>query len=599
MKWGILGAVLLAAAPAPDERREIDFPNDVLPHLTRLGCNSGQCHGSATGQKGFKLSLLGYDPEWDYQAITRQLRGRRVDLAEPERSLLLRKPTRQIKHGGGKALETDSDSYRSILAWLAAGAPYRSSKPVDLVRISAEVGKVTAGYSDGSTRDVTALALLSSNDDAIAGPDGAVKAPGETAIMVRYGGQVAAVRVGKPFGPRVEVARRRNFIDDHVNAKLSAYGLPPAEPCDDALFLRRATLDAMGRLPEPEEVPGFDGDREKLVDRLLAGPGFGTHWGFLWARHLNARTPEYFEWVRSRIDRPYDETVRDLLVREPHLYLAVGDPKTLAETVGEKLLGSRWMCAQCHNHPFEKFTRRDYYGMASFFARVRVRDGRVELEPRGELELDGRPVSPPFGSGADRREDLSRWVVSSDAFARAAANRVWAILMGRGLVEPVDDMRASNPPTHPELLDAVAGEFRKDFSIRRLAGIVMKSEAYGRKSGGGDPFYASRAVKPLAAEVLADAIVQATGGGEPRAVEQVRNPHPLLSGETLARTLNLMNGDWLNLRLRPDTVENLYLKTLSRPPTPEERAHWTGRDDEYLKDLLWALLNSREFGTNH
>jgi hypothetical protein len=267
--------------------------------------------------------------------------------------------------------------------------------------------------------------------------------------------------------------------------------------------------------------------------------------------------------------------------------------------VGQTFLGARWACSQCHNHPFERFTRRNYHEMASFFARVRVREGRIELEERGELELDGTPIVPPFRHSQDRREDLARWVTRNEAFGRAAANRVWALLMGRGLVEPVDDLRVTNPPTHPELLDALAAEFRKDFSLRSLVGLVMKSAAYARRTGAGDPFYAARAPKPLEAEVLADAIVQATGGGEPRAIDRPANPHPLLAGETLARTLHLMNGDWLNGRLRADTVENLYLRTLSRLPTPEERAHWTGEGDEYLKDLLWALLNSKEFGTNH
>jgi hypothetical protein len=275
-------------------------------------------------------------------------------------------------------------------------------------------------------------------------------------------------------------------------------------------------------------------------------------------------------------------------VREPHLFVEKNDPKALAEAVGQAFLGSRWMCAQCHNHPFEKFSRRNYYEMASFFARVRVRDGRVELEPRGELELDGEPILPPFGSSADRREDLARWVTGSDAFARAAANRVWAVLMGRGLVDPVDDLRASNPPTHPELLDALAREFRKDFSIPRLAGLVMKSAAYARQGGPGDAFYACRAPKPLEGRVLAAALARATGGA-----------FPLQAGESLARTLHLMNGPELNARLRPDTVENLYRRVLSRPPTAEERAAFPGTDDEYLKDLFWALLNSREFGTNH
>ncbi len=598
-------ALVLGAAPplgfarGEQEAGGTDFVNDVLPHLTKLGCNAGNCHGSAPGQKGFKLSLLGYDPAFDYTALTRELRGRRVDLAAPEQSLLLRKPTRQVKHGGGRVMKEDSEAYRVISGWLAAGAPYRSGSAADLVRIEARPGEVTAHYSDGSRRDVTRLALLTPNDDSIADPDGTVKAPGETAIMVRYGGQVAAVKVGKPFGPRTEVPWRRNAVDDWVNSKIAEFGLKAAPPCDDATFLRRATLDALGRLPTPEEARSFDGNRDALVDRLLARPEFEAYWGYLLARTWGAKAPAYQDWVRLRAGEPYDETVVRLLSRQPWLYLEKNDPKMLSEFVGQTFLGARWACAQCHNHPFERFTQRNYYEMASFFARVRVREGKVELEERGELELEGKPVVPPFRMSADRREDLARWLTKNDAFARATANRVWAILMGRGLVEPVDDLRVTNPATHPELLDALAQEFRKDFSLRSLAGFVMKSAAYARRTGAGDAFYATRAPKPLDAEVLADAIVQATGGGEPRAIDQPSNPHPLLKGETLARTLNLMNGPWLGGRLKPDSVENLYLRTLSRPPTAEERAHWTGTDDEYLKDLLWALLNSKEFGSNH
>ncbi|HVE42072.1 MAG TPA: DUF1549 domain-containing protein [Planctomycetota bacterium] len=591
MRRALLVLALLGAAPPQEERGDLDFPNDVLPQLTRLGCNAGSCHGSATGQKGFKLSLLGFDPAWDYAAITRELRGRRVDLAEPEKSLLLRKPTRGLPHGGGKAMAEDSEAYRVLVAWLRAGAPFRASRPVELVRIAAGPGKVEAQYSDGSSRDVTRLALRSSNDDAIADPDGTVKMPGETSIMVRYGGQVAAVVAGRPFGPRTVVSERRNLVDDYINDKLSRYGLKPLPPCDDETFLRRATLDALGTLPTPDEVLAFKGDRDALVDRLLDRAESADYWSGLWARVLHAGSPAARQWLRGRYARPYDETVRMLLVDEPHLYLAIGDPKQLAEFVGQSLLGARWMCAQCHNHPFERFSRKDYYGMAAFFARVRVREGRVELEPRGELDLEGKEIRPPFGSSPDRRADLATWVTQSEAFARAAANRVWAILMGRGLVEPVDDLRTSNPATHPELLDALAREFRKDFSIRSIAGLVMKSAAYARKSGKGDAFYSARMWKSLDGDVLTNAVSRATRKQLPL--------DPVVSGETLARTLHLMNSDEIDALLDADTVENLYLRTLSRRPTPEERAHWAGTGDESRKDLFWALLNSKEFGTNH
>ena len=561
---------------------EGDFEHDVLPRLTKLGCNAGTCHGAATGQGGFKLSLLGFDAAEDYRAITRELRGRRVDLARPDESLLLRKPLKRLKHGGGRVMEEDSETHRVLRDWIAAGAPPRAGPARSLERIEAAPGRVTAHYSDGSARDVTALALVSSNDDAIAGPDGVAKAPGETALMIRFGGRVAAVKVGKPFGPPVENGGGRGAVDGFIHAKLDAFGLRAAGPADDAAFLRRATLDAQGRLPTPEEVVAFDGDRDALVDRLLSAPAFEERWGTLWADLLDARAPAYRDYVRRSIRRPWAETVRGLLVGEPHLYLRTNDPRELAETVGRAFLGARWACARCHNHPFERFSRFDYHGIAAFFARVRVRDGAVALEPRGEIELDGRPVLPPFGSEADRREDLARWVVERPDFARAAANRVWAVLMGRGLVEPADDLRASNPPTHPELLEYLAAEFRKDGSLPRLAALVMKSAAYGRRSGAGGPFYDSRAPRPLEGRVLAGAVARAL---------DLDAPPELPAEATLARALALMNGP------RPDprgrTIEELYLRTLSRRPRPEELAALEGADAE---DVLWALLNSKEFG---
>jgi hypothetical protein len=560
-----------------------DFEHDVLPRLTKLGCNAGTCHGAATGQGGLRLSLLGFDAEADYRTITRELRGRRVDLARPDESLLLRKPLKRLKHGGGRVMEEGSEAHRVLRDWIAAGAPPGSGKRT-LERVEAAPGRVTAHYSDGSSRDVSALALVSSNDDAIAGADGIAKAPGETALMVRFGGRVTAVKVGRPFGPRVENTGGRNAVDGFVHAKLDAFGLRAAGPADDAVFLRRATLDAQGRLPTPEEVRAFDGDRDALVDRLVAAPAFEERWGTLWAEVLDARTPAYREYVRRSLRRPWSETARELLVGQPHLYLRTNDPRELTETVGRAFLGARWACAQCHNHPFERFSRLDYHGIAAFFARVRVREGAVVLEPRGEIELEGRPVLPPFGGSADRREDLARWVVERPDFARAAANRVWAVLMGRGLVEPADDLRASNPPTHPELLEHLAAEFRKDGSLPRLAALVMKSAAYARRSGAGGPFYDTRAPRPLEGRVLAGAVAQALG---------LDTPPALPEEATLARALALMNGP------RPDpkglSVEELFLRTLSRRPRAEELDALKDADAE---DVLWVLLNSREFGVN-
>jgi hypothetical protein len=686
---------------------EFSFSTRILPILTKAGCNAGACHGAATGQGGFKLSLLGYDPEQDHETITRELGGRRIDLGAPEQSLLLRKSTRQLEHEGGRRIQRDSDAYRTVLDWIAHGAPY-GSRDLRVTRI--EVGptdglwlkpgqsrplKVTAHLSDGTIEDVTPMALYTTNDEGLAEVDRegvvTVRNRGMTAIMVRYLGQVAAERVGAAYqdGPVAAISfPARNFIDVRVLAELKRLRLPPASLCDETTFLRRVHLDLVGRLPRPGEIKAFlarpaaDNQREQVIERLLASPEFVDFWTLklgdlllLNSKKLGddgART--YHNWVRQQVtgNVPFDRVVRDLLtaqgdpVREgpANFHRLTADPRDMGEFVCQTLLGTRVACARCHNHPFDRWTIDDYYQFAAYFARTGFENERLVQRPFGELQhpRTGKDVPPrplggmegPIDRPGDRRVALADWLTAPDnpLLARAIVNRVWKELIGRGLVEPVDDLRPTNPPSNPSLLDALAVNFVQwGYDLRRLIRAIASSSTYQLASQPNetnrqdDRFFSRAYLKPLTAEVLADAIAQATGvrdefaGYAPgtRAVELIdpqvpsytldvfgrcpRTTHcdnPVQFGGGLSQALHLLNGPAVNAkteaavdqllaepRSNREVVEELYLRTLSRWPNSSEWTHWKkvlSRADsrrEVLEDLLWALLNSREFAFNH
>ncbi len=693
----------------PLRAERLDFSTRILPVLTKAGCNSGGCHGAATGQGGFKLSLLGFDPEQDHLALTRELGARRIDWAAPAESLFLKKATRQIEHEGERRFSRDSAEAALLERWVAAGAPFGPKElrvvglkvePTTVVAASDEAVqlRVTAELSDGTREDVTALALYSSNDDAVADVTKRgvvqVRGSGSTGIMVRYAGQVAATLVDRPFeGPdnRAAFAKfaQQNFVDELVLTRLQRLRVPPSPLADDATFLRRASLDLAGRLPTPEEIQTFLAQpesapkRRQVIDRLLRSEEFTDLWTMRVAdllllsgrRGNEAGTTAYHRWLREQLarNRPWNETIRALVTAAgsiaevgPANFLSlVNDPRDLAEHVGTMFLGTQIGCARCHAHPSDRWTQGDYHQFAAYFAQVTRDGGTVRDGERGEVEhpKTGRAVVPkPLGSEAtrtdrtrSRRTELADWLGAPDnpLFARSLVNRIWKHLLGRGLVEPVDDLRLTNPASNPALLDALAAHFvASGFDLRDLVRTITQSRTYQLASQTvpgneqDDRFHSHALLKTPSAQVLLDVIAQATGvpeqfagQNEPtRAVQLVgvQTPsHALdvlgrcarerscettsISGGGLAQALHLINGSTINHRLNqgllariqnerlPDeaAVRTLYLHTLSRPPTPAEASEWkslmasTPKRTEALEDLLWALLNSREFVFNH
>jgi hypothetical protein len=702
-----LGLVLALPGPAVARDNQFSFATRILPVLTKAGCNTGACHGAATGQGGFKLSLLGYDPEQDHDAITRELGGRRVDLGAPDQSLLLRKPTRQLEHEGGRRIKRDSDAYRILVEWLAEGAPY-GSRDTQVIRIEVKPSdglllkpgqsrplKVIAHLSDGTVEDATPLALYSSNDDGVAAVDRegvvTVKNRGLTAIMIRYSGQVAAARVGAPYQEGQAAAISfpvRNFIDEQVLVELKRLRIPPSPLCDDATFLRRVHLDVAGRLPTADEVKAFvarpatAGKREQVIDRLLTSPDFVDFWTLKFGDLLMINSKKlgeegarvYHDWLRQQIaeNSPLDRVVRELLTAQgdcaqsgpANFHKFTTDPRDMGEFVSRILLGTRVACARCHNHPFDRWNMDDYYHFAAYFARTGFDNQQLVQRPFGEVlhPKTGKAMRPqPLGGRAesmeragDRRTALADWMTAPEnpLFPRAIANRIWKELMGRGLVEPVDDLRPTNPPSNPALLKALAVDFiRQGYDLRSLIRTITTSRTYQLSSQVNainrqeDSFFSHAYLKPLTAQVLADAIAQATSApdefaGYPpgtRAVTLIDPQTPSYTldvfgrcprtvgcesaaqfGGGLSQALHLVNGPVVNgktdkalsrLLAEPSSnrvlVEELYLRTMSRLPDAREFAYWenflsqAGSKREALEDLLWALLNSREFAFNH
>jgi Protein of unknown function (DUF1553)/Protein of unknown function (DUF1549) len=562
----------------------IHFGNDVMPILTKLGCNSGGCHGRQNGQNGFKLSVFGYDAPADYDAITIQSRGRRVFPANPEASLLISKPSGRVPHGGGLRLKPGSLDYETVRQWIYQGLPKGSDQAPRLVglRVSPAECQLPAGgtqqilatavYSDGSLRDVSAAALYSSNAPAIAetDPRGLTQCgqiPGEAAITVNYMGQVAAMQVISPrsletteFSELPLAAGNEaagNEIDALVRAKLRKMGLPPSGPIDDATFLRRSTLDAIGTLPTPDEVRAFLADpsltkRANWVDRLLARDEYADYWALKWADILMVDREKLGErgaftmhrWLREQFaaNRPYDAWVRELIAASGdsgksgpvNFYRSSDTPDALARTVSQAFLGVRIECAQCHHHPFEKWSQTDFYGFAGYFnglERKPIATDRMLVYHPGyrEIQIPGteqlvpaRPLGaqtiPNLASG-DPRVALSEWLTSPENpwFARLAVNRLWKHFLGRGLVESEDDLRTTNPPTNGPLLDLLAERLvESKFDLKAVTKIIMTSGVYQLSSQpnpenqADEQNFSHFMVKRLPAEVLLDAISSAT-----------------------------------------------------------------------------------------
>ncbi|MFN0105249.1 MAG: DUF1549 domain-containing protein [Bryobacteraceae bacterium] len=514
------------------------FVNDVAPIFTMAGCSGANCHGSIRGQHGFKLSLFGYEPAIDYEAI-----GRRIDKAAPEKSLVLAKATAQTAHGGGFRFAADSLEYRTILEWIREGAPYDTKdtpRMTDLRVYPRErilVGKdaaqqlvAVAYYSDGAVRDVTRLVQYSSNNPDVVqvNAKGEAKAlqTGETAVMVRTMGRAVAARIlvaeSRPDAAYTRVSRN-NFIDEHVFAKLQKLNIRPSELSSDGEFLRRVYLDAIGKLPTEEEARAFlqsniPDKRAKIVDWLLEQPEFADVWALKFAELTRAGTREagskggriVYEWLRQSFaaNKPYDKLVTELLLSQgahlfgkgPSSFYNISFDSNAADhatNIGQIFLGVRIECAKCHNHPWEKWTQDDFYGFAAFFARVAVKEVYENDENATVYNEEGavihpktkKPVTPKYLDGVmeadepdkDIRESLARWMSRADNpfFARAFVNRVWKHYLGRGLVEEVDDFRVTNPPTNPALLDALAADFVKNkFDVRRLVRTILLSRTY-------------------------------------------------------------------------------------------------------------------------
>ncbi len=606
------------------------FRNDILPVLSKAGCNSGGCHGALAGKGGFKLSLFGYNPEADYLAITRESRGRRIELSDPGSSLLLTKPTAALKHKGGKRFGADSEDYRILAHWIAEGAPGPKLEDAQLTALEASPAEsrvqtgealkltVRATFSDGRVKDVTRWAKFTSTDETVATVDAAgnvtINGPGEGAISAWYSSRIVIARVTSPYSNSISPAvfaraPGANLVDDLVLAQLQRLNLKPSPPATDATFVRRAYLDTIGRLPAPDEVEAFVKDaapdkHASLADRLLRAPEFIDCWSYRWSDVLLVSGAKlrpdavkaYYGWIRQRVadNTPWDQFVRQIVTArgssladgESNFYAVHQDPESMAENVSQAFLSLSINCARCHNHPLEKWTNDQYYQFANLFARVRAKgwggdarngDGRrtVYVEPQGDLiqPRTGKPQPPaPLDAPAiraddprDRREVLADWLTAPENpyFARAIANRVWANFMGAGLVESVDDLRASNPASNEKLLAALATfTVGKRYDLRELMRLILTSHTYRRSSdvlpeNREDRRHYSRFFpRRLSAEVLSDAIADVT---------QVRDKYTELAlNDGSTEKTPFYTNSARALQLFDSTVQSYFLKTFGR-----------------------------------
>jgi hypothetical protein len=676
---------------------EWSFRNHVQPVLAKFGCSSGACHGAAAGKNGFTLSLRGYHDEGDYLALTRNSMGRRIVPSDPGRSLLVTKPTGGVPHKGGQKFTTDSLEYKVLTEWIAAGTPPPRSNDVRIERIEILPAQVTlkpgmtqqilvrAHFNDGHTEDVTRWAKYTSADQSVSTieENGQVRVVGygEGAVTAWYLSRLAIATVSVPYEqklPRSTFAKapKRNFIDELVNEKLRALNIPPSPRCSDSEFIRRAFLDTIGVLPTAEETRAFLASesprkRDELIESLLKRPEFVDLWTYKWSDLLlvqskKLKTPamwSYYSWIRGHVEAntPWDKFVRELVTAQGstlvngagNFFVLHDDPRLMAETTSQAFLGMSINCAKCHNHPMEKWTNDQYYKMANLFARTRSKVGPggdgdhvIFAAAHGDLlqpltgkpqvpePLDGKPMR--IESSEDRREHLADWLVSPDNpyFTRAIVNRVWANYFGVALVEPVDDLRQTNPASNEELFAAGAKFLvAQKFDLKALMRAILQSETYQRSSAAIDGnaadkrFYSRYYPRRLSAEVLLDAYSQVTdvptefrvdlrnenrglGDKFPIGLRATQLPDTRVfsyflktfgrpdrektceceraSEPSVAQVLHIVNGDTLNEKLAHKNsrvtrwlkekapaekmVEEAYLLSLSRPPTEDEKA---------------------------
>ncbi|MFM7058387.1 MAG: DUF1549 and DUF1553 domain-containing protein [Planctomycetota bacterium] len=732
----LLAAVVCSAddaVPGPGQTADIpvSFVNDIVPLLTRHGCNAGACHAKAgNGQNGFQLSLLGFEPAEDYEHLVKEARGRRLFAAVPENSLLLLKASGKVPHGGGRRMPEDSPAWLTIRNWISQGAAWDGASAPTLQALEVQPPRgllprharqplhVFAVYSDGSRQDVTSRALFESNDRAMAevteaGVVTASTIPGRASVMVRYQGQVAVFQAVIPLGASVDsLPPSRNFIDDLVFANLRELGIPPSPVCDDATFLRRVSLDIAGRLPTLEETTAFLAStapdrRDLAIEGLLASPDSADFFAGKWTALLKNRRDDasditsnfaFHAWVRDSFlaNKPYHQFVRELLaatgtvIANPPVawYKRVREPKLQQEDVAQLFLGVRMQCAQCHHHPFERWSQDDYYGLTAFFSQVgrkptgtrgedmifHKRGAAVAANPRTGISLKPAPLGteiPGIAPDEDPRLRLADWMSSpgNPFFAKALVNRYWKHFFRRGLIEPEDDIRDSNPPSNPELLAALERHFiNSNFDLRDLIRTITRSHTYQLSSQPNEhnqadqQNYSRWQPRRLQAEVLLDSIddLALSRTDFPnlppgtRAIALPDNSYnqsaPFLrvfgrpqnesvcecertQSSSLAQSLHLMNAgdirgklaggghraDQLSKSQVPveDRVRELYLRAFSRPPQPGElqtavefltapQSDATGNPidptraaQEAFQDLIWALINTREFQFNH
>lgn len=670
-----------------EKERDISFPNDIIPQLTRAGCNSGACHGTPSGKDNFRLSLLGFEPESDYEFLTKESRGRRIFPPAPDESFVLRKASGIVPHGGGARIKYGSDEYRLLRRWIAAGLPYGPANDPVVERIevlptsrviaqkASQQLAVTAYFSDGTTRDITRVAEYKANQPDMCEVDhhGRVhvkERTGTTSVMIRFQEHVCAFMATVPLGqPTPNLPTPANFIDQHVFAKLKTLGLPPSGECDDNTFLRRLTLDLTGRIPTLAETQEFlaskDASRRTTkIDQLLDSVGYAQLFANKWAgilrnksqgglEQVSRETHGFYDWIQASLNanKPFDKfaielvTARGKPATNPAVswYRAVKDPKDQMADIAQVFLGVRIQCAQCHHHPYEKWSQDDYYGFAAFFSTI----GRKEVRKMPESDVvyhkrilavaknpnnnvDVRPT--PLDASAidipaqrDPRIDLSEWMTARENpfFAKVLVNRYWKHFFGRGLVEPEDDLRVTNPATHPELLNELASSFvESGFDLKQLCRTIASSRTYQRSSfpnahnGNDEQNFARCHPRRLAAEVMLDAINDVAGarnsfGRQPVGVRAVALPDDSSNNESfflrvfgrpqmdtacecertssadLAQSLHLINSDAMHsilaasngraVRLSRETdrddkarVFELYLHALSRHPTGSE-----------------------------
>ncbi|HUF61102.1 MAG TPA: DUF1549 domain-containing protein [Verrucomicrobiales bacterium] len=708
----------------------INFPNEVVPVFTKYGCNGGGCHGKSAGQNGFRLSLLGFEPQEDFEHLVKEARGRRIFPASPRYSLLLRKATGELPHGGGSRLGEETPEYLTLLRWIEQGTPYgETSDPVvqrvevypreRILPAGAEQQlQVTAFYSDGTARDTSRVAQYESNQKEMAEVSGTGlvalgQIPGDAAIMIRFQEFVDVFRVTIPLGAPVEsLPEPRSFVDELVFEKLRTLGLPPSGLCDDATFLRRVSMDITGKAPALEETRAFladgsPGKRTALVDRLLESTAYADYFANKWSAILrNKRRDDKYQrgtfafhaWLRENLDanEPFDRLITQLVAasgeagRNPAVnwFRAVDKREEQLQDVAQVFMGVRLQCAQCHHHPFEKWSQRDYHGFAAFFSQIGRKPGlqpgeQLVFHQYGKASVRNPKTNedlPPMPLGdaplelepeMDPRLALAEWMTAPDNpfFSRMLVNRYWKHFLGRGLVEPEDDIRLTNPPTNPKLLDALAEHFTESgFDLKGLVRTICTSATYqlealpNQYNAGDRQNYSRFFPRRLPAEALLDAVDALTGvptpfSGQPAGVRAVQLPDDRFNADSyfltvfgrpemdsacecertndanLAQSLHLLNSKAIQDKLShpqgvaavyaadprsdEEKVRELYLRAFARLPSGDEarvalqylerkkqevansgEAGVSYRQIAY-EDMVWALINTKEFLFNH